>query len=146
MSNIKLRHKPPGKLMSRAFVKEDADQPAALPDRPISAHPNDVTPEGLRLIENMLEQARKDHAAALAAQDRSALSHASRDLRYWSARCANARVVPPPSDSTTVRFGSSVIIFVLLAKTKQTQGRVRFRMPHLWRRRSLENVSEMSSV
>ncbi|HEY1982976.1 MAG TPA: transcription elongation factor, partial [Xanthobacteraceae bacterium] len=32
--------------MSRAFVKE-TDNAADLPERPVSAHPNLVTPEGL---------------------------------------------------------------------------------------------------
>jgi hypothetical protein len=37
--------------MSRAFVKETDDQSVDLPDRPISPHPNLVTPEGLAAIE-----------------------------------------------------------------------------------------------
>ena len=39
--------------MSRAFVKEQEGGEAFedLPDRPISPHPNFVTPEGLALIE-----------------------------------------------------------------------------------------------
>jgi hypothetical protein len=65
--------------MSRAFLKEDAQAPEALPDRRISPHPNDVTQEGLTHLEQMLNEAREAHAAALAAQDRDALAHASRD-------------------------------------------------------------------
>src|SRR3954452_7039949 len=97
--------------MSRAFVREqDAEAPGELPDRLISPHPNDVTAEGMKQLELMLETAREAHAAALRAHDRSALAVASRDLRYWGARRASARVMPKPVDTTEVRFGSSVSI------------------------------------
>jgi transcription elongation GreA/GreB family factor len=96
--------------MSRAFVREDDEALEGLPDRLISPHPNDVTPQGLEHLEGMLDAAREAHAAALAAQDRNALAHASRDLRYWSARRASARVIPDPTDTTQVRFGSTISI------------------------------------
>ena len=81
--------------MSRAFVKEqDMEVLDELPNRVISPHPNDVTDEGMKQLESMLGAAREAHAAALRAQDRSALAVASRDLRYWSARRATARVLP----------------------------------------------------
>ena len=97
--------------MSRAFVKEqDADSLEILPDRSISQHPNDVTQDGMMQLEAMLSAAREAHAAAHAADDRAAMALASRDLRYWSARRATARVVPNPIDTTQVRFGSSVSI------------------------------------
>jgi transcription elongation GreA/GreB family factor len=56
----------------------------------------------------MIDAAREAHAAALRRQDRSALAVASRDLRYWSARRATARVLPSPADTTEVHFGSLV--------------------------------------
>ena len=96
--------------MSRAFVKEDVESLEELPDRRISPHPNDVTREGMTHLEAMLDAARGAYAAALAAQDRAAITHASRELRYWSARRASARVIPEPTDTTRVRFGSSVTI------------------------------------
>ena len=97
--------------MSRAFVKDDAELLAdELPDRRLSPHPNDVTQQGLMHLEAMLNEAREAHAAALAAQDRNAMAHASRDLRYWSARRASARVIPDPTDTTQVRFGSTISI------------------------------------
>jgi len=97
--------------MSRAFVREsDVEVPEALPDRFISSYPNDVTAEGMQQLELMLETAREAHAAALRAQDRSALAVASRDLRYWSARRASARVIPNPVDNSEVQFGSTVSI------------------------------------
>ena len=97
--------------MSSAFVREsDVEVPEALPDRFISSYPNDVTAEGMQQLELMLETAREAHAAALRAQDRSALAVASRDLRYWSARRASARMIPNPVDITEVQFGSKVSI------------------------------------
>ena len=46
--------------MSRAFVKETDEAFESLPDRPISAHPNLVTPEGLELIEGALARLRQE--------------------------------------------------------------------------------------
>jgi transcription elongation GreA/GreB family factor len=96
--------------MSRAFVNEDVDVVEELPDRRISTHPNDVTQQGLMHLEAMLDSAREAHAAALAAPDRAAMAQAARDLRYWSARRASARVIPDPTDTTEVRFGSTISI------------------------------------
>ena len=93
--------------MSRAFVREqDVDAPEELPDRRISKYPNHVTNEGMEQLELMLETAREAHSAAIQAHDRSALAVAARELRYWSARRASARVIPSPIDATEVRFGS----------------------------------------
>jgi transcription elongation GreA/GreB family factor len=96
--------------MSRAFVKEDAEALEDLPDRHISPHPNHVTPQGLTHLETMLNVAQEAHAAAVAAQDRAAMAHASRELRYWSARRASAQVIPDPADTSQIRFGNSVTI------------------------------------
>src|ERR1700694_5564925 len=49
-------------------------------------------------------------AKAQASPDRAALAAAGRDLRYWTARRATARVVPAPADRSEVRFGASVTI------------------------------------
>ncbi len=81
-----------------------------LPDRPISPHPNFVTPEGLALIEAELTRLHEEHAAAQAAEDKVALAKTSRDLRYWTARRASAQVVQPPQDTAEVHFGSTVTI------------------------------------
>jgi transcription elongation GreA/GreB family factor len=72
--------------MSRGFVKETDDGFEDLPDRPISEHPNDVTKEGLKQIEAEVAAAKEAYAAAQAANDRTAMASASRELRYWSAR------------------------------------------------------------
>jgi transcription elongation GreA/GreB family factor len=95
--------------MSRAFVKETEDL-ADLPDRPISELPNDVTAEGLNRIEQSLAAAEAALAAAQSTGDRAAEATARRDLRYWSARRATARVAPEPADNSLVRLGHTVTI------------------------------------
>ncbi|RZJ42926.1 MAG: transcription elongation factor, partial [Brevundimonas sp.] len=54
--------------MSVAFTREeDLEATAAdLPDRPISSHPNLVTPNGLAQIEAALAEARAAYSAAQA--------------------------------------------------------------------------------
>jgi transcription elongation GreA/GreB family factor len=98
--------------MSRAFVKERDGEDALdeLPERPISPHPNLVTAEGLAYIEAEIARLQQEHAAAQAASDRGALARSARDLRYWIARRSTARVVPPPTVSRRVQFGSTVTI------------------------------------
>lgn len=97
--------------MSRAFVNEqEIDATVDLPDRLVSSHPNDVTVEGMKQLDSMLHAAHEARAAALRGQNRSALAAAARDLRYWSARRATARVVPISADNMEVRFGSAVSI------------------------------------
>lgn len=98
--------------MSRAFVKETEGGEAFedLPDRPISPHPNFVTPEGLGLIEAEVARAHEALAAAQEAEDRAGIAKTSRDLRYWTARRASAQVVHPPEQSSEVHFGSTVTI------------------------------------
>src|ERR1700736_443104 len=88
--------------MSRAFVNEDTPSFDELPDRVISEHANDVTPEGLVQIEAQLADARRAYGAAQEADDRAAMASASRDVRYWNARRATARVVPAAEDTTQV--------------------------------------------
>ncbi len=98
--------------MSRAFVKEPdgAEAFEELPDRPISEHPNLVTPQGLARIEETLTRLHEQHAQAQAAGDRAALASVGRDLRYWTARRSTAQVMPAPEDTDKVQFGSTVTI------------------------------------
>lgn len=101
--------------MSVAFTREeDLEATAAdLPDRPISPHPNLVTPAGLAAIDAALAAARAAYAAAQSKgdieADRTAMARATRDLRYWSARRASAQLVETEADGR-VRFGGSVTI------------------------------------
>ena len=98
--------------MSRAFVKEPdgAEAFEELPDRPISEHPNLVTPQGLAQIEDTLTRLHERHAQAQSAGDRAALASVGRDLRYWTVRRSTAQVMPPPEDTAKVQFGSTVTI------------------------------------
>ena len=97
--------------MSRAFVREDdVDIGKALPDRPISAHPNFVTKAGLAQIEANLTEARAAHARAEATSDQSSIAATAREVRYWSARRASAQLIPASDDKTEVRFGATVTI------------------------------------
>ena len=99
--------------MSVAFTKEgDAEAAAAdLPDRPVSTHPNLVTPSGLGQLDAELTAAQAAYDAAQAgggiAGDRTAMARATRDLRYWRARRASAQRVEP-GDCAVVRFGCTV--------------------------------------
>lgn len=100
--------------MSVAFTKEQDSEAAAadLPDRPISPHPNLVTPEGLAALDAALAEARAAYSAAQAGEgidaDRTAMARATRDLRYYSARRATAQLVERPANTATVAFGLSV--------------------------------------
>ena len=101
--------------MSVAFTREeDLEATAAdLVDRPISPHPNHVTPEGLALIEAELASARVAYTKAQTQgsieADRTAMARATRDLRYWSARRASAQLLETTPDGR-VRFGGAVTI------------------------------------
>ena len=50
--------------MSRTFVREIDETFESLPDRPVSAHQNLVTPEGLVQIEAMLARLRQTSGPA----------------------------------------------------------------------------------
>jgi len=101
--------------MSVAFTREeDLEATAAdLVDRPISPHPNHVTPEGLAQIEAELAAARAAYSGAQVRgaieADRTAMARATRDLRYWSARRASAQLLETTPDGR-VRFGGAVTI------------------------------------
>jgi transcription elongation GreA/GreB family factor len=100
--------------MSVAFTREEDSEASAanLPDRPISPHPNYVTPQGLAQIEAAFAAAKSAYAAAQVeggvAADRTAMARATRDLRYWSARRGSAQLVEAPADHARVAFGLRV--------------------------------------
>jgi transcription elongation GreA/GreB family factor len=98
--------------MSRAFTKEPDEGEALedLPDRPISEHPNLLTPEGLAQIEEAVARAQDELTRAKAVNGRTALAHAGRDLRYWTARRSTAQLMPAPEGKDKVQFGSTVTI------------------------------------
>ena len=103
--------------MSRAFVKEpDSGAPDLdLPDRPVSEHPNFVTPAGLAELERRAGElearrlellARGDDALAL-----DELRHVDRDLTYHATRLESAIVVDPSAQPAgEVAFGAAVTV------------------------------------
>jgi transcription elongation GreA/GreB family factor len=96
--------------MSRAFVKEAEDESVDLPDRPISPHPNLVTAEGLAAIQRSIDRFNAAYKAAIDKNDKSAIAAVQRELRYWSARLATAKLTQPSRDRTHVHFGSTVVV------------------------------------
>src|SRR3546814_12473568 len=100
--------------MSRAFVKEDdGGTPEAQVDLPMSEHPNFVTPAGLQMLRDRVEEfeeerARlKEHEADLATQ--SHLTRVEQELRYWAERPRKASLVAPANQpNTQLAFRSRV--------------------------------------
>jgi transcription elongation GreA/GreB family factor len=93
--------------MSRAFVRESDQETSELPERAISAHPNFVTPRGLAAIESQARALEAQRQEARAAGDGALRARLERDLRYWSARRASARVIEQTA-TDRVRFGARV--------------------------------------
>jgi len=101
--------------MSRGFVKEDDLEHAGieLPERPLSEHPNYVTPLGLQLLQQQVEQLEQERQQLLPRKDDPTVSQrlgmVERDLRYFQARFEQVIIVEPsmqPSDK--VLFGATV--------------------------------------
>jgi transcription elongation GreA/GreB family factor len=101
--------------LSVAFTKEDSAETASetlLPDRPVSPHPNLVTEAGLKALEFQLDQARAAYETAQKIEDvnerRRQAAIPLRDARYFAARVRTAQVVPDPTSTDAVAFGSTV--------------------------------------
>ncbi len=101
--------------MSVAFTKEDSAETASetlLPDRPVSPHPNLVTEAGLKALELQLRQAREAFETAQKIEDvnerRRQAAIPLRDARYFAARVRSAQVMPKPTSTDMVAFGSTV--------------------------------------
>ena len=101
--------------MSRALVNENADDELAgdlpyLPDLPVSEHPNYVTPRGLALLHERLEEAQQrlanfDPNAEGTLLDRA---HARREQRWLQGRVHAAIPVLAPADASRVGFGATI--------------------------------------
>ena len=96
--------------MSRAFVRESDADPLALPERAVSPHPNLVTVRGLAAIEAQVRELEARRQASRESGDATARASAERDLRYWNARRASARVIEPSGTVDRVRFGLRVTL------------------------------------
>ena len=102
--------------MSRAFVKEsDEDQAAGeLPERPLSAAPNYVTPRGMEALRARLKELQDERerlAAAAEPMAKQRLLEIKRDIRYFTAQIERATLVDmdgQPRDE--VHFGATVTI------------------------------------
>ncbi len=103
--------------MSRGFVKEDDLELAGtdLPERPISEHPNYVTPSGLAQLEAQVEALSAKHSALSPQKEDPIISQQlaviERDLRYFETRLEQAILVEAGQDEPTiVVFGTSVMV------------------------------------
>lgn len=102
--------------MSRAFVNEERFEQAGgeeLVDRPISEHPNYVTPTGALQLQTQEEQLVAELNALKDAHDdtfaKDKVAEIERDLRYVRARLDSAILVDPKTQShETVLFGATV--------------------------------------
>ncbi|MCH9849799.1 MAG: GreA/GreB family elongation factor [Betaproteobacteria bacterium] len=101
--------------MSRGFVKEDDLEHAGtdLPERPVSPHPNYVTPIGLKQLEDAANALDKERVSLVGDKEnetaKQRLSVIDRDLRYLSVRLKDAILVEPTNqDRSTVLFGAIV--------------------------------------
>jgi transcription elongation factor GreB len=101
--------------MSRGFVKEDDLEHAGtdLPERPVSQHPNYVTPHGLSLLQNEVNTLAQTREALMQRKDdtiaQQEIAKIDRDLRYLSMRLEQAILVDPtkqPKDN--ILFGAKV--------------------------------------
>jgi transcription elongation GreA/GreB family factor len=104
--------------MSRAFVKESDDDNVAgeLPERPLPAHVNYVTPKGLELLQARVRELDERHEQFKRKIDddpeaRQKMREIDRDLRYFRAQLERATLVDTenqPRDQ--VHFGATVKI------------------------------------
>lgn len=98
--------------MSRAFVKEnDAEAPIALPELPVSPHPNYVTAEGLAQLQARVEAVEANLRAIdeTAVDGRLERAHLERELRWLKLRIGAAIPVRvPPASPERVDFGATV--------------------------------------
>lgn len=94
--------------MSRAFIKEDSEDPDALPERPQSSAPNYVTPCGLDALRRKARELREKLGAV--SKDSREGRIILRELAYYDGRVARAIPVDAagrPGDE--IRFGAKVL-------------------------------------
>lgn len=100
--------------MSRAFVKDGDGALDPLPDLPLSAHPNYVTPRGLASLQLRLRTLQASLTSLRARPERlDKLPEAAveRDIRYTEARLRSALVIDPDGlPLTEVAFGLCVTV------------------------------------
>jgi len=103
--------------MSRAFVKENDLEHAGIdiPERPLSDAPNYVTPRGLSLLNQTIDDLEIKREALIIKKDdpmvRQKIAVIERDMRYFAARIESAILTnPKEEDPTHVLFGAKVTV------------------------------------
>ncbi len=101
--------------MSRAFVNEERFEQAGdeIIERPISAHPNYVTPTGALALQTLEESllAKLDHLKNTSGDTftKDKVAELERDLRYVHARLGTAILVDPKTQNhESVLFGATI--------------------------------------
>ncbi len=101
--------------MSRAFVKENDLEHAGIdiPERPLSDEPNYVTPRGLKLLNQTIDDLEKEREALNDKKDdpmvRQKVAVIERDMRYFAARIESAILTNPKEENPShVLFGTKV--------------------------------------
>ncbi len=104
-------------IMSRAFVKENDLEHAGIdiPERPLSEEPNYVTPRGLSLLNQTIDDLEKEREALITKKDdsmvRQKIAMIERDIRYFAARIESAILTnPQEEDPSHVLFGAKVTV------------------------------------
>ena len=103
--------------MSRAFVKENDLEHAGIdiPERPLSDEPNYVTPRGLSLLNQTIDDLEKERETLIAKKDdpmvKQKIAVIERDMRYFAARIESAILTnPKDEDPTHILFGAKVTV------------------------------------
>jgi transcription elongation GreA/GreB family factor len=101
--------------MSRAFVKENDLEHAGIdiPERPLSEEPNYVTPRGLKLLNQNIDDLEKKRATLNEKKEdpmvRQKIAVIERDMRYFAARIESAILSDHKNeDPSRVLFGAKV--------------------------------------
>ena len=103
--------------MSRAFVKENDLEHAGIdiPERPLSDEPNYVTPRGLALLNQAIDDLEKQREALNEKKDdpmvKQKIAVIERDMRYFAARIESAILTNPQKKNPShVLFGAKVTV------------------------------------
>ncbi len=103
--------------MSRAFVKENDLEHAGIdiPERPLSDAPNYVTPRGLSLLNQTIDNLENEREALNKKKDdpmvKQKIAVIERDMRYFAARIESAILTNPKNeDPTHILFGAKVTV------------------------------------
>jgi len=103
--------------MSRAFIKENDLEHSGIdiPERPLSAEPNYVTPNGLKLLNTQIGALEIEREALKQKKDdpiaKQKIVIIERDMRYYAARIESAILTAPSEeDHSIVLFGAKVTV------------------------------------